>query len=76
MGLQVRGNKSLTFNCRGIFMITVLLSLGTRTLKIVPRYQEALDLALDQNPQIQDAKWSIDGAEAAVMSAKALFDPP
>ena len=64
------------FNCRGVFMITVLLSLGlAHAEELSLNYQEALDLALDQNPQIQDAKWSIDGAEAAVMSAKALFDP-
>ncbi len=57
-------------------MIALLLSLTlahAETLSL--NYQQALDLALEQNPQIQDAKWSIDGAEAAVMSAKALFDP-
>ena len=57
-------------------MITFLLSLSlAHAEELSLNYQEALDLALDQNPQIQDAKWSIDGAEAAVMSAKALFDP-
>ena len=57
-------------------MISFLLSMTlaqAETLSL--NYQEALDLALEQNPQIRDAKWSIDGAEAAVMSAKALFDP-
>ncbi len=58
-------------------MITLLLSLLSiaQADELSLNYQEALDLALEQNPQIQDARWSIDGAEAAVMSAKALFDP-
>ena len=57
-------------------MITLLLSISlAHAEELSLNYQEALDLALDQNPQIQDAKWSMDGAEAAVMSAKALFDP-
>lgn len=57
-------------------MITLLLSISLAYAEDLSlNYQEALNLALDQNPQIQDAKWSIDGAEAAVMSARALFDP-
>ena len=46
-------------------MITLLLSISLAYAEELSlNYQEALDLALDQNPQIQDAKWSIDGAEA------------
>lgn len=38
-------------------------------------YQEALDLAIEQNPQIQDARWNLQSADAAILSAKAIFDP-
>ncbi len=57
-------------------MITLLLTAFIAQAEDLSlNYQEALELAIEQNPQILDARWSIDGAEAAVMSAKALFDP-
>ena len=57
-------------------MIALLLSASLlHAQELSLNYQEALDLALEHNPQIQDARWSIDGAEAAVMSARAMFDP-
>ena len=38
-------------------------------------YQEALDLAIEKNPQIQEARWNLQSADAAILSAKAIFDP-
>ena len=53
--------------------IMILLQAKADSLSLT--YQDALELAIIQNPQIRDARWNLQSADAAIMSAKAMFDP-
>ena len=55
-------------------MITLLLS-SLLPLKTVPQLFRGFGFGTRKKSTDPRCRWSIDGAEAAVMSAKALFDP-